>query len=209
MNYQDAVTKVNTILKDHELSAKMRRRIEELIRKSPLTLGRMAVNLVVKGEIDIDDLTPPDYMKCKLCKKEIATHIEGSNFGTPFTINGPFTQKDWFQELDTRSQASMILSCDTCCTCETKQVESAVDVFPGLFTKEQGEKIFGNNPLTLVHGKCYENRDGKQVFVFENYPGTTYPFEDSEHMRYMSDGKYIEGDDETRPVKKYDLVKEV
>ena len=54
------VGKVNQILKDEELSKKLRRRIEELLRKSPLSLGQVAVDLVARMEIRISDLVVPN-----------------------------------------------------------------------------------------------------------------------------------------------------
>ena len=89
-------------------------------------------------------------------------------------------------------------------TIESSKVKSAEIVFPGLFTKEQGEKIFGNKPLVLEHEKCYLNRKGDQIFVIYKYPDSAFPFEDTNiGDRFASNGK-----SEDLGESEFDLVKE-
>ena len=76
----------------------------------------------------------------------------------------------------------------------------------GLFTEEQGREIFGHK-LTLEDGKVYINGFGNRVNVYELYPDSNYPFEDNDHLRYTSDGKYV-NDVKSNALKNFDLVSE-
>lgn len=60
--------------------------------------------------------------------------------------------------------------------------------------------------LILQDGLTYKSREGKNVTVSLIKPGTAYPFEGDNLMRFAENGKYIEDSTPEEPIYMWDLI---